>query len=336
MEELKLEIKDLVKIFNSKKILDIPSYRFEGKKVYSLYGPNGAGKTTLLNILAFLIEPTSGGVLFTGAEFRNSVEDKRNLIKEITLVQQNPYLFNTTVEKNISYGLRIRGMAKEGMRKRVGEALSMVGLAGFEKRKAKELSGGEVQRVAIARGLALKPKVLLLDEPTANIDEASKGILEKVIAEVNKKYETTVIFSTHNLSLAYRVSHEVIPLFEGRIVASPVENIMQGKIIKFNEVSVFDTGRVKLDVVAESPEATRISINPEEILVSREKISSSARNSFKGRVIQISEEDRFVNLVVDIGEKLKVKLTKKSFNEMALTVGSEIYLTFKSSTIQIF
>ena len=270
MEELKIEIKELVKVFNGKKVLEIPSCRFEGKKIYSLYGPNGAGKTTLLNILAFLIEPTSGEVLYAEAEIKSSAENKRNLIKEITLVQQNPYLFNTTVEKNIGYGLRIRGMAREMIRERVREALSMVGLVGFEKRKAKELSGGEIQRVAIARGLALKPKVLLLDEPTANIDEVSKSILERVIAEVNRKYGTTVIFSTHDLSLAYRVSHEVIPLFEGRMVASPVENIMQGQIIKFNEVSVFDTGRVKLEVVAESPEATRISINPEEILVSKE------------------------------------------------------------------
>ena len=336
MEELKIEIKKLVKVFNGKKVLEIPSCRFEGKKIYALYGPNGAGKTTLLNILAFLAEPTSGEVSYAGAEFRNSAKDKKKLIKEITLIQQNPYLFNTTVEKNISYGLRIRGIAKEGIRERVGESLGMVGLSGFEKRRAKELSGGEVQRVAIARGLALRPKLLLLDEPTANIDEASKGILERVIAEVNKKYGTTVIFSTHDLPLAYRVSDEVISLFQGRIVASPVENIMQGQIIKFNEVSVFDTGRIKLEVVAESPQAKRISINPEEILVSRDTLSSSARNSFKGKIIQISDEERFINLIVDIGEKLKVKVTKKSFNEMALTLGSEIYLTFKSSTIKIF
>jgi tungstate transport system ATP-binding protein len=227
-------------------------------------------------------------------------------------------------------------MTKKDICAMVRDALAMVGLQGFEKRKAKELSGGEVQRVAIARGLALNPRVLLLDEPTANIDEATRRVLERVIVDINKKYDTTIIFSTHDLSLAYRVSDEVISLFDGRIVASPVENILHGQIIKFNDVSVFDTGKLKLEVVADSPKAMHLSINPEEILISKDKISSSARNSFKGRVIQISEEERFIKLAVDIGENLKVKVTKKSFTEMALSIGSEIYLTFKSSAIKIF
>jgi len=336
MAELKFEIKNLVKIFNGKKILEIPDCKFEEKKIFAIYGPNGAGKTTLLNILAYLIEPSSGEIFYQGIEYRSFSGDRKNLIKEITLVQQNPYLFNTTVEKNISYGLRVRGMLKEEIREIVKDSLRMVGLEGFEKRRARELSGGEVQRVAIARGLALKPSVLLLDEPTANIDESSKMVLEKVIAEANRKNGTTIIFSTHDLSMAYRVSDVVIPLFEGRIVASPVENILQGEIVKFNDVSIFDTGKIKLDVVAESPEAVRISIDPEEILVSKEKISSSARNSFNGRIIQISDEGRFINLIVDIGEKLKVKVTRKSFNEMGLNIGSEIYLTFKSAAIKVF
>ena len=336
MEKIKLEIKNLVKIFNSKKILDISGCRFKEGKIYSLYGPNGAGKTTLFHILAFLEEPSSGEILFDGRKPENLALSRKNLIKEITLVQQNPYLFNTTVAKNISYGLKLRGIDKEEIKKAVRESLDMVGLSGFEKRKAKELSGGEVQRVAIARGLALKPSVFLLDEPTANIDEASKRILEKVVIDINNKKGTTIIFSTHDLQMAYRISDEVVPLFDGRIVDSPVENILHGGIVKFNDISVFDTGKIKLEVVAQNREAMRLSIDPEEILVSRERIQSSARNSFKGKIIQINDEERFINLSVDIGEKLKVKITKKSFNEMGLNIGSEIYLTFKSSTIRVF
>lgn len=336
MEKIKLEIKNLVKFFNSKKILEISRCRFKEGKIYSLYGSNGAGKTTLLHILAFLEEPGSGEIFFDGKRVGDPALSRKDLIREITLIQQNPYLFNTTVAKNISYGLKLRNIEKEEIKKIARESLEMVGLSGFEKRKAKELSGGEVQRVAIARGLALKPSVLFLDEPTANIDEASKRILESVIKDINKKNGTTIIFSTHDLEMAYRISDEVISLFDGRIVASPVENILHGEIIKFNEVSIFDTGKIKLEVISENCDAARLSINPEEILVSKDKILSSARNSFNGRIIQISEEGKFINLTVDIGDKLKVKITRKSFNEMGLNIDSEIYLTFKSSAIKMF
>src|SRR4030067_20245 len=137
MEKIKLEIKNIVKFINSKKILDISNCRFEEGNIYSLYGPNGAGKTTLLHILAFLEEPSSGEFFFDGRKIETLALSRKDLIKEITLVQQNPYLFNTTVAKNISYGLKLRGIDKGEIKKVVRESLDMVGLSGFEKRKAK-------------------------------------------------------------------------------------------------------------------------------------------------------------------------------------------------------
>src|SRR3972149_5255259 len=117
MGKIKLEIKNLVKNFNSKKILEISGCRFEEGKIYSLYGPNGAGKTTLLHILAFLTEPSAGEIFFEGRRAEDTASGKKNLIKEITLVHQNPYLFGTTVSKNISYGLKLRDMDREEIKK---------------------------------------------------------------------------------------------------------------------------------------------------------------------------------------------------------------------------
>jgi tungstate transport system ATP-binding protein len=110
--------------------------------------------------------------------------------------------------------------------------LNLVGLDGFEKRRARELSGGEIQRVTIARAIALNPDALLLDEPTANIDRESVNILDRILRELNRRFGTTIILATHDINYAYRLSDEVIHLFEGKISSSPIENLFRGSISK--------------------------------------------------------------------------------------------------------
>jgi tungstate transport system ATP-binding protein len=133
------------------------------------------------------------------------------------MVLQNPFLLSSTVEKNVAYGLRIRGLSKREQKQKVVECLDLVGLTGFEKRRAHELSGGEAQRVAIARGIAVTPKVLFLDEPTANVDKTHIDVLENIIKELNRRYKTTIIFTTHDLNQAYRLASEIVVLSEGKI-----------------------------------------------------------------------------------------------------------------------
>lgn len=334
MTLLQFEIQGLTKTYNGKKVLDIPYLDIKKGSILALMGPNGAGKTTLLSILGFLLPPTSGKVYFEGMDTEGL--NKYPLRQKVTLTMQNPFLFDTTVEKNLAYGLRLRGIKRQEQKERVRECLKFVGLAGFENKRARDLSGGEIQRIAIARSLILKPEVLLLDEPTANIDRGSIDILERILKEVNRNYNTTIVLATHDINQAYRLADEVISLSGGKLAEPPVENLLRGKVLKDKDLFFFDTGKIKISILPKREEANYISIPPEDILISHTPISTSARNSFLGKIAQVLDEADTVKLIVDVGEQLKVKITKSSFKEMGLSLGSHVYLTFKSSSAEIF
>ncbi|MDY6856072.1 MAG: ABC transporter ATP-binding protein [Thermodesulfobacteriota bacterium] len=217
MGSVQFKIKDLKKFYNGTKVLDISDLAINKGEIYGVMGPNGSGKTTLLSILALLVKPTSGMIFFDGLEMNSRENNGFTLRREMTMVFQNPFLFKTTVEKNVAYGLRIRCLSKKEQRKRVSECLDLVGLTGFQKRKANELSSGEIQRVAIARAIAVNPKVLFLDEPTANIDKMNIDLLEKIVKQLNCIYKATIIFATHDFNQACRLADKVIILSEGKI-----------------------------------------------------------------------------------------------------------------------
>jgi len=334
MDTVQFEIRNLTKVYNGKRVLDIPHLTIKKGRFYVVMGPNGSGKTTLVSILSLLLSPTSGKIYFEGVD--TSKADKRSFRQKMTLILQNPLLLKTTVEKNIAYGLKVRGIKGRERKRRVTECLQLVGLEGFEKRRAGELSGGEAQRVAIARALALYPKVLLLDEPTANVDRRSVDVLENILKELNQRFQITIILATHDINQAYRLADEVVSLFAGKIAKSPAENLFKGRVLKEKDVSLFDTGSIKVAILPESDEVSHISIPPEAIIISHKPISTGARNSFFGEISQVADGGDSVSLVVDAGEKLTVKITKKSFQEMRLNVGSFVYLTFKSSSVEVF
>ena len=329
------ELSDITKSYNNTRVLAIPHLVIKRGSVYGIMGPNGAGKTTLLSIVALLLPPTSGTMYWEGANI--ATMDRNQLRRKVTLINQNPYLFNTTVEKNVSYGLKMRGIKREQRRERVKACLDLVGLPGFAKRMARELSGGEAQRVAIARALALDPQVLLLDEPTANVDRHGVEQIEIILRELKEKLGITIIVATHDVNQVHRLSDEVIYLFDGMISAAPLENLFQGRIVKKEkDLLLFDTGRIQVALPRERDSVSRIAIPPGDIIVSHNPISTSARNSFAGTIAHVIDEGDLVSLIVDVGEKLRVKITKRSFQEMQLNLGSPVYVTFKSSSIKTF
>jgi molybdopterin-binding protein len=329
------ELRDITKSYNDSEVLNIPRLVIQRGGIYGIMGPNGAGKSTLLSILAFLIPPTSGVLYCEGTDV--TTLNRYELRRKVTLIHQNPYLFDTTVRKNIVYGLKGRRIPKAKRDETVNKCLKQVGILGFEERRARELSGGETQRVAIARALALGPQVLLLDEPTANVDRNGVEQLEIILQELNKKHSITIIVATHDVNQAYRLSDEVIYLFAGKIAKSPMENLFKGSVVKKDkDLFLFDTGRIQVALLPGRDHINFIAIPPEDIIVSHKPITTSARNSFAGAIFHITEEGDLVSLTVDIGEKLKVKITKKSFNEMKLTLGSAVYVTFKSSSVETF
>jgi tungstate transport system ATP-binding protein len=205
------------KCYGSNVALDIEELTIAEGRLYTLTGANGAGKSTLLAILAFLAPPTSGEIFYAGKRVdwsHGSVEECR---RKVTLLHQSPYLFGGSVHDNVAFGLKVRGIEGEEQRRIVERALDAVGLDGFRERKARELSGGEAQRVAMARALALKPEVLLLDEPLANIDRETAGLLETVIAALPAQ-GTTVVMTTHDPEHPGRLNGEPIFLEGGKAV----------------------------------------------------------------------------------------------------------------------
>jgi tungstate transport system ATP-binding protein len=184
----------------------------EGGKIIVLLGVNGAGKTTLMRILAGLEKPDSGQILFN-----NQNTDPKALRQVSTLVFQKTAMFTMNVYDNLAFGLKIRKVPQEEIAKRVPEALQAVRLLGFEKRRSKKLSGGEQQRIALARAFLLDAHVLLLDEPTANLDPNSAIIIEKAIIS-KKSNQRIIVMATHNLNQARRMADEIVHIHNGEVV----------------------------------------------------------------------------------------------------------------------
>ena len=183
--------------------------------LYLLQGPNGAGKSTLLHLLALLLPPISGDYRYKGASVKNPQEYQR-VRQKITLVEQNPYLFDTTVYQNLAFGLRLRDVCGDLQHRRISHALQLVGLEGFERRQAQSLSGGELRRVALARALVLRPQLLLLDEPTAGLDQEVLPVFERCLRDLPGQ-GTTVVLASHDAFQSCRLGGSVIMLDGGRI-----------------------------------------------------------------------------------------------------------------------
>jgi tungstate transport system ATP-binding protein len=212
MAEYLYQIEDLLQVYGDRTVLDIPSLRFETGKIHAITGPNGSGKTTLCSILSLLLKPTGGKVLYRGENVYDNGSVTERLRGKITMVHQHPYLFNTTVEKNLSYGLRVRKHPRSSWKPRVKECLVLMGIEHLRQERASCLSGGETQRVAMARALAVNPEVLILDEFTANVDRNYVQVMEQVLLDVFRRNSLTVFLVTHDDQQALRFAHTITHL----------------------------------------------------------------------------------------------------------------------------
>lgn len=200
--------------------LDVPHLVLQAGHMYVLRGENGSGKSTLLRLLALLQPPQTGIFRFAGDPIGWRSDRLQCLRQRITLLEQNPWLFIGSVEKNLAFGLKLRGVRGNELRQKIDWALDIVGLNGFQKRRAKELSGGETRRVALARALCLQPQLLLLDEPTANLDVGQVEALEKFLLSLPQQGMTLVIAS-HDSGQAKRLGGKVITMENGRLLGDP-------------------------------------------------------------------------------------------------------------------
>ncbi|GAB6905724.1 ABC transporter related protein [Desulfosarcina cetonica] len=220
------QIDHLVHRYHGQPVLDIDQLLIQPATIMGLAGPNGSGKSTLLKLMAFIMRPDEGQIYFDGVPalpFGSVVRF------QVTLLTQEPYLMKRSVFNNIAYGLRVRGQG-EDTAGRIHEALEMVGLdpERFSGRQWSELSGGEAQRVALAARLVLKPRVLLLDEPTASVDAVSSELIRTASLRARQEWGTTLVIASHDREWLYDVCDEVIQLFKGRMTGTGRTNMIFG------------------------------------------------------------------------------------------------------------
>ena len=284
-----LSLKNISKKYKDKEILNNISFDIKEGELVCILGPSGCGKTTLLNIIGGFISDFSGDVLLSDENINNIPPEKR----EIATVFQSYGLFtHKNVIDNVSYGLKLLKVDKNTRENRAKEMLEKVGLAGYEKKKIKELSGGEQQRVAIARSMVLNPKLLLLDEPLSNLDVHLRDVMRKEIKRIQKQFGVTMIIVTHDQEDAFKLADRVIVINEGHIeqIGTPEELYKEPKN---NFISSF---------IGEN------NIIDESLVIRPEEISIKLDSSGEGKVADVTYLGATVEYLVETpdGNILKV------------------------------
>ncbi len=333
-----IRIRELVKSYGSSFKLTVGDLKIKEGKITALLGPNGSGKSTLLKLIAGIERADVGTIGFNGTEIHPKSEVPVSWRRLVTMVMQEPYLFGGTVFDNTAYGLKVRGESPSVYGRKIKDILDRVGLLKYENRKVWQLSGGEAKRTALARSLVLESRILLLDEPTANIDRENVGLIEQLIRSLSGKTGLTVVIATHNLEQAYRLADEVISIIGGNVVPAHPENVFEGTVKESrNGLKIVSLkGGLELEIDTPLSGGVHLAIDPTNIIVSREKLASSARNSISGRLVTISAHRNRVRLTVNAGVDFDVIVTEKSYREMALNPGDTVYLTFKTTTVKAF
>jgi putative spermidine/putrescine transport system ATP-binding protein len=209
-----VSILSLVKRYGDHAAVDDITLKVKQGEFVSLLGPSGCGKTTTLKCLAGFEEADDGRILFDGRDVAHLPPERR----DIGMVFQNYALFpHMSVEQNLAFGLEMRKVSRSEIKRRVGAALELVQLFGLGKRYPRELSGGQQQRVALARALVIEPKILLLDEPLANLDAKLRDEMRTFIRELQQRVGITTIYVTHDQAEAMTMSDTVVVMFAGRI-----------------------------------------------------------------------------------------------------------------------
>lgn len=209
---MKIEVENLTKDYGEKRVLDIDELTINKGEISGIIGPNGCGKSTLLTIISGLDKDYGGRV-----RYNDKALDKK-IVENMTYVFQKPYLFKKSVYENIAYPLRLRDLSKEEEKERVENIIKRLEIEDLTEKRADRLSGGESQKVALARGLVFEPDLLLLDEPTSNIDPESIKVMEREIVRFFEETGATIAIVTHNLDQAERLSNRIIGLDAGKVV----------------------------------------------------------------------------------------------------------------------
>jgi tungstate transport system ATP-binding protein len=315
-------------------ILDIDYLEMPEGGLTAVVGPNGAGKSTLLKTLAFLESPDEGEIVFRGR--KTDPRHYYSLRRSVTMVDQTPLLFQGTVFNNVAYGMKVRKIPRKEWEERAEESLCLVDLPDFGKRPVKGLSGGEIQRVALARALVFRPDVVLLDEPTASVDAARVEMLESLIRELNTKSGVSIVFSTHNLAQAHRLTEHVIHLSKGKIAQTGLENLYSGHMESENgRSSVRLRCGARLEVTGAASGAVRITIPASNIRIIPLSDGGQGINRFEGVITRMEIRGRKARLRLSGELSLRVEVEPEQLKNGGLTLGSRVAAVIPPEAVRI-
>jgi molybdopterin-binding protein len=345
-----LEATNLSVSRGEREIVRVNNMTVEEGETLALLGPNGAGKSTLVLALASLL-PSSGELRFRGEIVRDSLAYRRH----IAVAFQRPLLLDRSVLDNAAVGLELRGAPRAEREHRAEESLARLGVGHLARRQASSLSGGEAQRVSIARSLAVRPDVLFLDEPFGGLDAPTREAAIADIATAVRAERLTAVLVTHDRDEALSLADRVAILIDGRVrqvdrpeivFATPadpavaafvgVENILPGRVAASDdELTHVEVAGHLLELTANAPAGEQfplVGIPPDDVLIARHASTTSARNTFDGRIVRIEPIGRRVRVVLDCGFPLVAHITHRSARELALHAGDAIVASFKATT----
>ena len=320
---------------------------------FIILGPTGAGKTILLEAIAGLYPVLGGEVWIEDKEVTRLSPEKRR----IGIVYQDYMLFShLSVKENIAFGLKLRKCHKGKVKEKVDDIAEAVGITHLLHRKPQSLSGGEKQKVALARALIIEPAVLLLDEPLSALDTETKERMQSTLREVHRRVGVTVIHVTHDFEEAIALGHRVAVLNDGRVaqVGTPEEilrkpdsefvahfalsrNIFSGEAEEGGDGhTVVDIGGIKVAAITELRGEVRLSLRPEDIIIAKEPLHSTARNCFQGVVSDIVHRGSVVYVTVTLPPEFICLITRQAFEELELREKVGVWVIFKASALHVF
>lgn len=332
------ELNNIEQYYDNKKVLSIDKLQLDENQIIGFFGPNGSGKSTLLSLLSFIDKPTQGEISFNGIDNKKiDLETK----KDIVIVPQDPYLLKRTVYENIAYGLKIRN-EHENIKEKVYEALRQVGLdKSFGKRKWSQLSGGEAQRVALAARLILKPKVLILDEPTSGVDTNSAHLIKEAILQAKQKYNTTIFISSHDHNWLNHICDKKVALFQGELIESGSVNLLfapwekdeNGNLVKVfmdgQELTIPNSSNKKIDSI--------VMLKSQSIEICKiDCLSMINKDTLIGTISSIHKQEEGDDLIIDFfisGVSFNCKLTREQMQKQNLLPGDKININIDTSNV---
>jgi len=330
------EVRSVKHAYGGRTVLSIEHLTFAKASIIGLRGPNGSGKSTLLRLLGLIEKPVEGAILFNGQAVEPFSPEARF---RISLLPQEPFLMKRRVFGNVAYGIKLRGDVAD-VTERVHEALSLVGLShgDFVRRPWYALSGGEAQRVALAARLALRPNVLLLDEPTASVDIPSAELIREAAFKAREKMGTTLVIASHDWQWLYEVCDQVFHLFKGKILGTGRETILFGPWRRFDSGMWGKRLGDQQFIVASRPpsdEAAAIihvgSIGEDNARVDEDDAV------LKGTITRINLERNSGKLFATIvagDQNFIVELTQRQTQERTLFPGKEVFIHYCLKTIR--